>query len=128
MTPWLAARPWLIEASVVALAGAYQLAPLKRRSLAASRHAAGLPPTTAPPRRGTFRLGFDHGLVCLGSSWALMLLMFAEGFANLWWMIALTALMVYETTGRHGQRAAAAVGLILLVFAAVVLSTGWGAA
>jgi predicted metal-binding membrane protein len=29
--------------------------------------------------------------------------MFAEGFANLWWMIALTALMVYETAGRHGR-------------------------
>ena len=37
-TPWLAARPWLIEAGVLALAGGYQFLPIKRRSLAACRH------------------------------------------------------------------------------------------
>ena len=37
-TPWLAERPWLIEAAILALAGLYQLFPLKRRSLAACRH------------------------------------------------------------------------------------------
>jgi predicted metal-binding membrane protein len=49
-----------------------------------------------------------------------MLLMFAEGFANLWWMAALTGVMVYETTGRHGERVAQAAGFLLLVFAAVI--------
>ena len=57
-------------------------------------------------RTGAARLGLRHGLDCLGSSWALMLLMFAEGFANLWWMAALTAIMTYETSGRHGARLA----------------------
>ncbi|MGZ6271171.1 MAG: copper chaperone, partial [Candidatus Limnocylindrales bacterium] len=71
--------------------------------------------------------GLDHALACLGSSWALMLLMFAEGFASLWWMVALTGAMVYETTGRHGQRAAPAVGLLLLTSAAVMLLTGFEA-
>ena len=37
-TPWLAERPWLIEAGVLALAGGDQFAPIKRRSLAACRH------------------------------------------------------------------------------------------
>ena len=37
MTPWLGARPWLIEAGVLAAAGAYQFTPLKRRYLAACR-------------------------------------------------------------------------------------------
>ena len=53
-----------------------------------------------------------------------MLLMFAEGFANLWWMVALTAVMVYEATGRFGQRAAVAVGVGLLVLSAGILITG----
>jgi predicted metal-binding membrane protein len=127
-TPWLAARPWLIEASVLALAGAYQFAPLKRRTLAACRHPAGLLPAAAPPlRRSPIELGFDHGLACLGSSWALMVLMFAEGFANLEWMAALTVVMVYEAAGRHGQRAASAIGLSILAFAAGVLLTSSGA-
>ncbi len=125
-TPWLTGRPWLIEASVVALAGAYQLSPLKRRSLAACRHPAALAPSMAVPMGGSFRLGLDHAMACLGSSWALMLLVFAEGFANLGWMAALTAVMVYEATGRHGQRAAAAVGAGLLVFGAMVVVSRGG--
>jgi predicted metal-binding membrane protein len=120
-TPWLAARPRLIEAGVLAITGAYQFAPFKARSLAACRHSTGLLPSGALPRRGAFQLGLDHGLACLGSSWALMLLMFAEGFANLWWMVALTAVMVYETSGRHGRRAASGAGITLLLVALTVL-------
>lgn len=126
-TPWLAARPWLIEAGVVAVAGAYQFTPLKRHRLATCRHPAAPLPTATEPRLGAFVLGFDHGLACLGSSGALMLLMFAEGFANLWWMLALTAVMVYETTGRFGQRAASMVGLLLLVLSVGILMTASGA-
>ena len=111
----------------MALAGVYQFVPLKRQSLTACRHPAGQLPTTAPPRRGSFRLGFDHGVACLGSSSALMLLMFAEGFANLWWMVALTVVMVYEMTGRDGQRAAAVVGGLLLLFAQLIIVMSWGA-
>lgn len=125
--PWLAARPWLIEASVVAFAGVYQLTPMKRLSLVACRHPLGAGPA-APMGRGPFQHGLDHGLACLGSSGALMLLMFAEGFANLWWMVALTAVMVYEAAGRFGQRAAVAVGVALLVFGAAILVTAPGAA
>ena len=112
-TPWLAARPWLIEMAVVATAGAYQLAPLKRHSLDSCRHARAAGSIVTTPGGGLLRAGVGHALACLGNSWALMLLMFAEGFANLWWMVALTALMVYEATGRHGRWAAQAVGPFL---------------
>ncbi len=124
-TPWLAARPWLIEMAVVATAGAYQLAPLKHRSLDACRHAGAAGTTVMTPGAALVRAGVDHALACLGSSWALMLLMFAEGFANLWWMGALAALMVYEATGQHGQRAARAAGLFLLGYAAIIALVGW---
>jgi predicted metal-binding membrane protein len=128
-TPWLAARPWLIEASVVSLAGACQFSRLKRRSLTECRRPAGVLPAAARrPRRGSFALGLAHSLACLGSSGALMLLMFAEGFANVEWMAALTVVMVYEATGRHGLRAASAFGILLLLFGAAILSTGAGAA
>lgn len=112
-TPWLAARPWLIEAGVLGMAGAYQLSPFKRRSLAACRHPVALL-ATPTHRSRAFKLGVAHAADCLGSSWALMLLMFAEGFANLWWMGALTGVMVYETISHQGQRAALPVGVLLL--------------
>ncbi len=122
-TPWLAARPWLVEAGVLALAGGYQLMPLKRRSLAACRHPDDLVATATPDELHPARLGLRHGLACLGSSWALMLLMFAEGFASVWWMVALAVLMVYEATGRRADRVAVAAGIVLL---AVAVAASWG--
>jgi len=119
-TPWLAARSWLIEAGVVALAGAYQFVPIKRQTLAACRH----------PRDGQGVLasgsgaGLAHAIDCLGSSWALMLLMFAAGFANLWWMVGLTAVMIYEARGRHGQQATRLVGAMLLGLALYAVAAG----
>lgn len=115
--PWLAARPWLIEAGVLALAGGYQFLPAKGRALAVCRH----PLASLPGQSGT-RLGLRHGLDCLGSSWALMLVMFAAGFASLWAMAALTVLMAYEATGRYGQRAATAAGIVLILAALSTLS------
>ncbi len=121
-TPWLAARPWLIEAGILGLAGGYQLVPLKRRSLAACRHPAGPALTASLVREGAGLLGLRHGLACLGGSWALMLLMFAEGFANVGWMAVLTMVMAYEITGRHGERVASVVGVALILAAVGALS------
>jgi predicted metal-binding membrane protein len=132
-TPWLAARPWLIVAAVVGIAGAYQFLPPKRKSLEACRHpsAAGRQAGLVPSARGGFSAGLEHAIECLGSSGALMLLMFAAGFANLWWMAALTGLMAYEVRGRHGQLASLVAGIALLALAggALVLGglPGWGA-
>ena len=49
-----------------------------------------------------------------------MLLMFAAGVANLWWMAALTAVMVFEQVGRNGARMTRPVGVLLLVLALLV--------
>jgi len=68
-TPWLAARPWLIEAGVLGMAGFYQLSPFKRRSLAACRHPVDLL-ATQTHRSRAFDLGVAHAVDCLGSSWA----------------------------------------------------------
>lgn len=140
-TPWLAARPWLIEASALTLAGVYQFLPIKRRGLETCRHPARISGSegvhgrtgstgsefalaSSPGWLGV-RLGLRHGIDCLTSSWALMLLMFAAGFANLWWMAALAVAMGYETVGRHGRRAAPVIGGLLLALAVVVVLSGW---
>jgi predicted metal-binding membrane protein len=47
-----------------------------------------------------------------------MLVMFAAGVAVLWWMAALTAVMVYEKTGRHGGTLTPVIGVALLALAA----------
>lgn len=122
-TPWLEARPWLIAGAVLALAGAFQFSPLKDACLRACR----LPGPFLMQRYGrgvaaAFALGRSHGLFCVGCCWALMLVTFAAGFANLWWMAALTAVMVYEKTGRHGMRVVPIVGGALVVLGALILA------
>jgi predicted metal-binding membrane protein len=121
-TPWLGARPWLIEAGVLASAGAYQLLPLKRRYLAACRRPGHR--TIASGRFGSDAIGSGvrHALDCLGSDWALMLVMFGGGFASLWLMAGLTLLMIYEAIGRHGERAATVAGVVLLLSALTALN------
>jgi predicted metal-binding membrane protein len=122
-TPWLGSRPWLIEASVLATAGGYQFLPLKRRFLAACRRPRDRVVSAGLGRPDAIRSGLRHGLDCLGSSWALMLVMFAGGFASPWPMLALTLLMVYEASGQHGERAAKAAGVALLLAALTVVSS-----
>jgi predicted metal-binding membrane protein len=120
--PWLAAHPQLIAGSVLALAGAFQFSELKERCLTECRHPG--PFLIQHYRRGAsaaFRLGRIHGLFCLGCCWALMLVGFAAGVANLWWMAALTALMVFEKTGRGGDRGVVPIGAGLIVASALVL-------
>lgn len=122
-TPWLSQRPWLVSGGVLLLAGAFEFSSLKEKCLTTCRHPA--PYLMTRYRRGAragFRIGAGHGLFCLGCCWALMLVMFAAGVAVLWWMAALTAVMVYEKTGRYGSAVRPVIGLALLALGALTLA------
>ncbi len=121
--PWLDTHDQLVTAGVLALAGGFQLSPLKDACLRTCRHPAAY--LLAKYRRGTgaaLRIGAGHGLFCIGCCWALMLVAFALGMTNLALMAGFTALMTYEKLGRHGVRVAKIAGLGLLV-AAVAVAT-----
>ena len=121
-TPWLAQHSWLIAGGVLLGAGAFQFSSLKDRCLKVCRHPGAF--MLRFYERGTaggFRVGLRHGLFCLGCCWALMLLMFAAGVASLWWMAALTALMVYEKTASDGDRAVPFAGVALAAWGALVI-------
>jgi predicted metal-binding membrane protein len=121
-TPWLTRHPWLIAGLTLAAAGAFQFTKVKDRCLEQCRHPAAY--LLRHYRRGTaeaFRLGWGHGLFCLGCCWALMLLMFAAGVANLVWMAALAGLMAYEKVGRRRRQLTPVAGVVLLGLAALVL-------
>ena len=124
---WLAPRPWLFGGSTLMVAGAFQFSKLKDRCLQKCRLPG--PFLLANYRRGMrggFRVGWKHGLVCLGCCWALMLVMFGLGVAVLWWMAALTVLMVYEKTGRFGSALVRPAGALLLAVAVLQLAhPGW---
>jgi predicted metal-binding membrane protein len=118
--PWLDAHHHhhLVGAGVLALAGAYQLSPLKDACLRTCRHPAAY--LLAKYRRGTgaaLRIGAGHGLFCLGCCWALMLVMFSVGVASLVAMAFLTVLMVYEKTQPRGRQVVPVAGVTLFAMA-----------
>lgn len=119
---WLDERSWLIAGSVLVLAGAFQFSSLKEKCLTECRNPGVY--MLHHYRRGVrhaFTMGREHGLFCLGCCWALMIVGFAAGVANLWWMVALTAIMVFEKTGKGGDRGVAPIGIGLMALGGLVL-------
>jgi predicted metal-binding membrane protein len=122
-TPWLAERPWIVAGGALLVAGAFQFSAAKDRCLRECRHPGGFLVQRYGRGAGpAFRLGRDHGLFCMGCCWALMLVGFAAGVANLWWMMALTGLMVFEKTGRGGERGVVPIGVALIVLGVLTVA------
>ncbi|MET3580599.1 putative metal-binding membrane protein [Mesorhizobium robiniae] len=108
-------------AAALSIAGLYQFSGLKEACLTKCRNpfAVLFSNWSAKPGR-IFRLGMEQGVWCLGCCWALMLVMFAVGVMNVFWMalIGLFTLIEKQTAGRLPTRIA---GAILLVWATALL-------
>lgn len=79
------------------LVGAYQLSPLKEACLDLCRNPLlFLMSRWREDLAGTLGLGVQHGVICIGCCWALMLLMFVSGSMNLLWMALLGLVMLAE--------------------------------
>ena len=113
----------LIPAMVFGVAAAYQFSPWKGASLCACRQpAAILSRHKGGGLAGTVMAGITYSRQCLTSGWALMLIMFSAGIANMAWMVALALVMVAEKTLPSGDRYRYAVGaaLALVAFGALL--------
>lgn len=113
---WLASRSEVGMGGVLILAGAFQFSTLKDRCMEKCRHPVAF--LMAHYQRGVpaaLKVGLRHGLFCLGCCWALMLVMFAVGIANLAWMAPLALLMLYEKIGKTGGKVIRPVGVVLIV-------------
>jgi predicted metal-binding membrane protein len=104
-------------AALFVLAGAFQFSALKYRCLDLCRSPLSFVTSHwhgSNARKEALRLGWDHGVFCVGCCWALMLLMFAFSAAHLLWMLVLGALMAIEKNARWGRRMSAPVGVALI--------------
>jgi predicted metal-binding membrane protein len=125
---WLRARPRLLGAGALALAGLYQLSPLRHRCLTACRTPRGFVYRYwggRHPAGDSLRIGLAYGRSCAGCCWALMLVMFALGSASLVWMLGLGAVTALEKTTAVGPRLATPIGVALLGAAVVTAFAGW---
>ena len=111
----------LAGAAALLVAGLYQFSGLKDACLKKCKNPFSIlfSNWSARPAR-IFRLGLEQGVWCLGCCWALMLVMFAVGAMNVFWMvlIAFFTLIEKQTASRLPTRLA---GAILLVWATALL-------
>lgn len=95
--PWMMMNATRIGGSILVLAGLYQLMPLKRVCLAKCRTPQDyILHSWRDGSRGSFRMGLEHGIYCLGCNWLLFVLLFPLGIMNIAAMVLLTVLILAE--------------------------------
>ena len=99
ITPMMAGMSHALGGAMLIMAGLYQWLPAKQACLTQCRsplsfiqRKGGFPSRT----RGALRLGWLHGLYCVGCCWALMALLFAFGVMNLRWIAGLMVFVLLE--------------------------------
>jgi predicted metal-binding membrane protein len=85
-----------VAGGVILGAALYELTPVKSASLRHCRNPELLTRRWRPGPAGALRMGLEHGGFCVGSSWALMAVLFAVGVMNVAWMIVVAALVAIE--------------------------------
>ena len=114
---WLEQNVWIIGASTLFMAGAFQFSRLKYRCLDKCRAPLSFVMEHWRGRhdyKNALLLGSRHGIFCVGCCWALMLLMFGVGVGNLGWMLALGVIMAMEKNMPWGRKLSAPLGVALL--------------
>ena len=101
----------------IALAGVYQLSPFKRVCLTHCRSPLHFfLESWHEGAAGAVRMGFHHGLYCIGCCWGLMLVLFVVGVMSPFWMTVVAALIFSEKVLRIGPRLAPVFGCALIGF------------
>jgi predicted metal-binding membrane protein len=120
---WSVGNTVRIAAVAIVLAGVYQLTPLKRVCLRHCRSPLAF--VTQHWREGwagSFLMGLQHGLYCLGCCWLLFLLLFPIGVMNLVAMLLITALIFAEKALPAGERTARFAAAALIGYGVLVLA------
>jgi len=101
---WDHSGPYL-AGSLIALAGVYELTPLKSMCLRRCRSPLHFVLSGwKNGRLGAVRMGATHGSYCLGCCWGLMLILFAVGVMSLFWMAVVAGLIFAEKLLPFGER------------------------
>ena len=119
---WIMMNAARIGGGILVLAGLYQLTPLKRACLAKCRtpHDFMLH-SWRNGSPGSFRMGLEHGIYCLGCNWLLFVLLFPLGIMNIAAMVLLTVLILAEKFFPLGTRIAQFAALVLILYGALVI-------
>lgn len=120
LSPVMAVTSVALGGLLLVAAGIWQLTPLKHACLRHCRSPlAFVMGHWRPGMAGAWHMGVEHGAFCLGCCWVLMLLLFYGGVMNVYWIAALSLVVLAEKTIPAAHWLARLVGIALI---------GWGAA
>lgn len=103
-------------AGILIVTGLYQLTPFKEACLARCRSPMGyFLQHFKPGVLGALRMGFSHGMFCIGCCWMLMALMFVGGAMSVITMALLSVFIVLERTLPAGPWVSRIPGVMLLL-------------
>lgn len=111
-------RPWVarVAGATFLVAAVWQVTPLKAVCLRHCRSPLGFFMRFGSGIRrplGALRMGAAHGGFCLGCCWAIFAVLVVLGTMSLWWMAALTGLIVLEKNAPRGPQLATAAAVVL---------------
>jgi predicted metal-binding membrane protein len=113
----MTAKSGMLTAAILIITGVYQFLPWKNACLSHCRS-----PLTFLTHHwreglgGAVRMGFLHGLFCVGCCWALMALLFVAGVMNLLWVAAIAAFVFVEKLSQRGLLLGRVAGVLLVLW------------
>jgi predicted metal-binding membrane protein len=115
----------LLGGAFLIATGLFQWTPFKHACLAHCRTPQGFFMTHwQEGGGGAWRMGLHQGVLCTGCCWLLMGLMLLAGAMNLWWMGALTALVLVEKVAPSGEWLGRAAGVLLAAWGLWLVASG----
>jgi len=119
---WVMDNAARIGGGVLILAGLYQLSPLKNICLSKCRSPMAFILTSwRNGYGGALRMGFEHGLYCLGCCWLFFVIVFPLGMMNVAVLAAIVLLIFAEKSLPFGQRARQLAAAALLAYGALIV-------
>ena len=119
---WLGDNAARIGGGVLILAGLYQFSPLKRSCLTKCQTPLSFIITSwRDGYAGSFRMGLEHGVYCLGCCVFLFVILFPLGVMNVGAMVAITLLIFAEKSLPIGRQVAHLTAVALIAYGALVV-------
>lgn len=119
---WITDNAPRLGGGLIIAAGLYQLTPLKDLCLSKCRTPVSfLMNSWRDGLGGSFRMGLEHGLFCLGCCWLLFLILFPLGMMSIGVLALITIVIFAEKLLPYGGTVARAGGLALVVYGCLVV-------
>ena len=119
---WVMDNAPRLGGGLLIVAGIYQLTPLKDICLSKCRTPISfILSSWKDGFTGSFRMGIQHGVFCLGCCWLLFVILFPLGMMNVAVLGLITALIFAEKSLPIGRHVARATALALVVYGTVVV-------